>query len=105
MAASVGFVGLGNMGAGMARNLARGLAARAPPAAVGKNHLMLFDLDAASAADLAASLRGSLDPEMLDISVANSVGEVAASCRTACLSLPSEAAGEAVVEGLLAEVL
>ena len=104
MTASVGFVGLGNMGAGMARNLARGLAARAPPA-VGKNHLMLFDLDAAAADRLAASLRKSLNSEMLDISVAQSVGEVAASCRTACLSLPSEAAGEAVVEGLLTEVV
>lgn len=97
---SVGFVGLGNMGLGMARNLAR----RAFPAATGQPRLCLLDNAPGRAAELRRTLQ--LDPDVtpgLEVVAATDLAVLGRTCETVCLSLPSEAAGRAVLEGLLAD--
>ena len=79
----------------MARNLAHGLAARTD----GASQLWLCDTDAARAGELKSEI--SAAAAGLDVRVASGLGEVRANAETVLLSLPSEAAGEAVLLELL----
>ena len=78
MALRVGFVGLGNMGYGMARNLAQGLSAHAG------SQLQLLDTDAARALQLKDDIAAG--GNALDVRMADGLAELRGNTETVGVS-------------------